>query len=124
MRTIVIFIFLALTACNPARVSTTLERMTVLAIQAEPASAVPGDTVALTALAVTVKQDETVDLVWSLCQHSSFDDCVKATDLIQIGTGPTVSVTVPLEAFEGDSFVVWLDATFGGAYERSLKAIL
>src|SRR5688500_2801073 len=98
MKTKVIFISLLLTACNPARVSTTLERMTGLAIQAEHASAVPGDTVTLTALAVTGKQDETVDLVWYLCQHASLDDCAKATDLIQIGAGPTATVTVPLEA--------------------------
>ncbi len=123
MKARILLLSLLLTACDPARVSQTVNRMTVLAIQSEPASAIPGETIALRALVVTPKQDDPIDLRWYLCQHPSIDECAKADDLLPIGIGAMTTVTLPPDAFEGDSFVVWLDATSGGRVERSLKAV-
>lgn len=106
------------------RSSEVLDRARILAIQAEPASAAPGDTVQLSALAATPHRDDpALQLVWYLCQHESLDDCALADDLQQIGTGPTISVTIPPEIFPGSDMVYWVDLIYGNYTERALKAV-
>lgn len=110
-------------ACDPARRSEEIGRVRILAIQSEPATANPGQTVRLRALAVAPERDAQIELVWYVCQHPSIEDCAKATDLIVVGNGPEAVVTIPANAFSGDSFVYWVDAIRGGEVERALKAV-
>ena len=117
---------LALTACNGAITSEPISRVRVLAIQATPASALPGESVHLRALVVSPRRDDpSVTVKWYVCQYSSEDDCAKKNDLQQIGTGTDVDVTMPADAQAGAVAVWWLDALRpGDPRERALKSVL
>lgn len=110
-------------ACDPARRSEEIGRVRILAIQSEPASAHPGQTITLRALVVAPERDAEIELVWYVCQYASIEDCAERTDLLVVGSGPEAVVTIPETAFSGDSFVYWVDAIRGGERERALKAV-
>lgn len=109
--------------CDPARRSEEIGRVRVLAIQSEPATANPGQTVTLRALVVAPERDAEIELVWYVCQYASIEDCAEKTDLVVVAQGPEAVVTIPESAFSGDSFVFWVDAIRGGERERALKAV-
>lgn len=112
-----------LAGCDAPRVSETIVGPKVLAIQAEPATVRPGESVTLTALVVAPDPDAELGLTWKLCPHADFEECVLDEELVTIGAGDRVTLTVPSSAFEGDSYAVFLDVEAGGFRERSVKPV-
>jgi hypothetical protein len=114
-------------ACDPARRSQIIDGMQVLAIQAEPPTARPGDAVRLEALVATrVENDAKVSLTWFACTLE-FEECAEAAvpgdGVVVLGSGPVVMVEIPAQMLSGDTMLFWLDARRGGEHERSIKGV-
>lgn len=114
-------------ACDPARRSQLIDGMAVLAIQAEPPTARPGEKVRLEALVATrVENDPKVSLTWFMCTLE-FEACAEAPvpgeGITVLGSGPVAIVEVPAQILAGDTMLYWLDARRGGEHERSIKGI-
>jgi hypothetical protein len=118
---------LTLAGCDPENTETTSESITglrILAIQAEPASAQPGQTVRLRVLlASPVRHPDDLHITWNTCPHPSLEECAKADDLTPLAVGTNVTLDIPEDIFIGDQFIVWVDATQGGARERGAKGV-
>lgn len=120
-------IAVALAACDPAKRSQVIDRMQVLAIQAEPPTAEPGEAIRLEALVATrVENDPDVELTWFVCTLD-FDDCAEAAvpgdGIVVLGSGPVANVQMPSQILTGDTMLFWLDARRKGEHERSIKGI-
>ncbi len=126
MRAILPMMALALAACDGdrARRSETIDRPRLLAVRAEPASALPGEVVRLRALVASPVRDDTeIDVRWNLCPLESLEDCAQTDELTFLGSGAEIETAVPAGAFPGDSVVFWIDLHRGGRLERALKAV-
>lgn len=118
---------LFLSGCDSARRSQVVDGMRVLAIQAEPPTARPGQKLRLEALVATpAENDPKVSLTWFTCTLD-FDECADAPvpgeGIVVLGSGPRVIVEIPAQILSGDTMLYWLDARRGGERERSIKGI-
>jgi len=124
MKRIASCLALLLAGCTGSVTSQSVDRVRILAVRSDPANAAPGDTVKLTALAVSpIQNDPDITVTWYFCQYGNATDCAEKNDLQVLGTGPTISQTVPPTALPGDNFILWLDAVGHGERERALKAV-
>jgi hypothetical protein len=97
----------------------------ILALQAEPPQAEPGQAVSLQGLVASPDPEPSdLSLLWSLCPHPSLEECARAEDLVPVGSGPTATTSIPPDAFPGTSTFYWVDLMKGGERrERALKEV-
>lgn len=127
MKRSIVLLPLLLAGCDPAVRSQTVTGMRVLAIQADPPTARPGDKIRLEALVASrVENDPAIRLTWFACTVD-FDACAEAEvpgeGIVVLGSGPVAVVEIPEQALSGDTLLFWLDARRGGAFERSIKGV-
>lgn len=123
----VLLLAAALAACDSARRSEVIAEMRVLAIKAEPPTARPGDEVVLEALVATPKEnDDRVELTWFVCTIE-FEDCAESSvpgeGIVVLGSGRSVTVTLPENALTGETITFWVDVKRGSRFERSIKGV-
>lgn len=125
MRRLLVFATLLMCSCafTGERGSVFIDGPRVIAIQSEPASTSPGETVRLSALAVAPRRDADLEIVWYVCQYQTLEDCAQANDLVEIGRGPVIDTKIPEDTFAGETVVYWMDLVFPGGRERALKEV-
>lgn len=123
--TLACFALTVVTGCvgNGERGSVFISQPTLLAVQSEPASAAPGETITLSALVASPIRGDEIDIDWFTCPHTTLEECTTADDLTPIGNGPKIQSTIPADTFAGDVFVYWLEIRKGDFVERALKSV-
>lgn len=118
---------LLLGACTGGeRMSRIITGPTILAIQANPASAVRGEKLHLEALVASTREGNPgIELTWFVCPME-FEACSTAdlAEMTVIGTGTSTRTTVPSNVLAGDTLLYWVDMRKNGKLvDRAIKGV-